>query len=460
MQAAIVRLAAAALAVDWALIQSPAVRADQPNWPQFRGPNAAGFDDSAPAPAEWDVPSGRGVRWKTPIPGLAHSSPIVWGERIFVTTAVAAGGEASLKVGLYGAGDSADDMVETEWKVLCLDRGSGRILWERTACRGVPKAKRHTKATQANSTPATNGEVVVASFGSQGLFAFDFEGKPLWSKDLGVLDVGPHDDLSLQWGYASSPILHDGVVYVQCDVKQDACLLAFDARDGRQRWRTPRDDVPGWCTPAILETPDGPQVVVNGCKHMGGYDARSGREVWRMSGGGGIPVPAPVIASDLILFTSNHRPVDDRSPPQPIIAVRADARGDVTIPKDDRSGPHVAWMLTGRGNYMQTPLVYRGLAYFCKDNGVATCYDVRTGEQKWRERVGDGRTGFTASPIAAAGRVYWTGEEGSVVVVEAGPEFKKIAVNQNDEICMATPAVVRGTLYFRTRGHVVAIANP
>lgn len=433
--------------------------ADEANWPQFRGPNGAGFDDSAPTLTEWDVPGGKGVLWKTAIPGLAHSSPIIWGDRLFVTTAVASGGEASLKVGLYGAGDSAEDLVDTEWKVYCLDRASGRVMWEQTSCRGVPKVKRHTKATQANSTPATDGKVVVASFGSEGLYAYDLEGQLLWSKDLGVLDVGPHDGLELQWGYASSPIIHDGTVYVQCDVKKEPCLLAFDARDGSQRWRAARDDVPGWCTPAILATPDGPQVVVNGCKHMGGYDARTGREIWRMSGGGGIPVPAPVVAGDLILLTSNHQPIDDRSPGQPVFAVRADARGDITMPKDAKSGPHVAWVLTGRGNYMQTPLVYRGLAYLCKDNGVATCYDVRTGEQKWRERIGDGRSGFTASPVAADGRVYWTSEEGGVVVVAAGPEFRKLAVNNNDEICMATPAIAGGTLYFRTRGHVIAIGG-
>lgn len=430
------------------------------DWPQFRGAGGAGVADGRPALTDWDVAEGRGVLWKTPVAGLAHSSPILWGDQVFVTTAVPKDLEPSLKVGLYGAGDSAEDMVEHEWKLMCLDRRSGRVVWERTACAGVPKVKRHTKATHCNSTPATDGRVVIAWFGSEGLFAYTTDGSLLWKKELGVLDVGPHDAPELQWGFASSPILHEGRVYLQGDIKKDPFLIALDASDGREIWRVARDDVPGWCTPAIAAGADGVQVVVNGCKHMGGYDAQTGKEVWRMSGGGGIPVPMPVLTEDLILLTSNHQPINEAGPQQPIFAVRRKARGDVTIPKDHKTGEFVAWSLHGRGNYMQTPLVYRGLAYFCKDNGIASCYDVNTGEKKWRERLGGGQSGFTASPIAVEGTVYWTSEDGDVYAVDAGGEFKTPVVHSLAEVCLATPAASRGVLYFRTRGHVVAIGAP
>jgi outer membrane protein assembly factor BamB len=171
-------------------------------------------------------------------------------------------------------------------------------------------------------------------------------------------------------------------------------------------------------------------------------------------------VPAPVVAGELALFTSNHRPIRDEDRGQPIYAVRFTARGDISIPKESDAGEFVAWAQSGRGNYMQTPLVYRDLAYFCKDNGVAICFDLATGERKWQERIGDGSTGFTASPVAADGKVYWTSEEGNVHVIAAGPEHKELAKNSLGEICMATPAISDGVLYFRTRSHVVAIGAP
>jgi len=428
------------------------------NWPSFRGPNASGIAERSAPPTDWDVSAGRNLLWKTPIAGLAHASPIVWGDRLFVVTAVAEGLDSPLKVGLYGAGDSADDMVPHEWKVLCLDKRSGEVLWERVAARGVPKVKRHTKATHANSTPATDGRVVVACFGSEGLYAFDLDGNPLWSKQLGVLDVGPHDFGDLQWGYASSPILHDGKVYLQCDVKEKPFLLALDAKTGEQVWKVDRDDVPGWCTPAIFESGGSTQLLINGCKHIGGYDAETGREIWRMRGGGGIPVPAPVIAEGLAFFTSNHRPIDEQDRRQPVYAVRVTAaRGDVSLPIDKDSSDAIAWAASGVGTYMQTPLVYRGLAYLCKDNGAATCFDAKTGETKWRVRIGTGAEGYTASPVAADGRIYWTSEEGDVHVIAAGDTFERLAKNQIGEICMATPAISGDVLYFRTQKHVIAI---
>ncbi len=427
------------------------------NWPSFRGPNASGVSDGQPLPSLWDAATGKNIAWKTAIPGLAHSSPVIWGDRIFVTTAVPSDGELKLKVGLYGAGDSADDVVSHAFKVLCVDKRSGAILWEQTAFEGAPRFKRHTKATHANPTPATDGRFVVASFGSEGLYCYTVEGGLVWKKDLGPLDVGPWNAPELQWGFASSPIIHDGAVFHQCDVKDGGFLVALDLQDGRERWRTPREDVPGWCTPSVLTTPAGTQIVCNGCKHMGGFDAATGKEIWRMAGGGGIPVPAPVVAKGLIFLTSNHQPIRDQDPPKPIFAVRQDATGVLEAGGSPPATPHLAWLKTGRGAYMQTPLVYGEHLYVGNDNGIVTCYDALHGETVWRERVGSGSTGFTASAVAGDGKVYYADEQGDVHVLRAGERYERLALNSLGEICLATPAISDGRIYFRTQKHLLAV---
>ncbi len=436
----------------------PATLADE-HWPQFRGPAAAGVSDDKPAPTEWSISDGTNVLWRTPVPGLAHSSPIVWGDRLFVTTAVPLSGSSDVRIGLYGDGDSADDMVEHAFKLLCLDRATGKVLWERTCHQGVPRAKRHTKATHCNSTPATDGRVVVALFGSEGVFAYSLDGELRWKKNLGLMDVGPHNATELQWGFASSPIIHEGKLVLQCDIKQDPFLAALDVSDGRELWRVARDDVPGWCTPTAYGSGADARILVNGCRHIGAYRLDDGREIWRMSGGGGIPVPAPVLGDGVAYFTSNHRPLKATDPAQPIFAVRLNASGDVTLPAEATSSEHVAWLQTRRGAYMQTPLLYRGLLFNCKDNGDLAAYDARTGEEKWRQRLSDGGEGFTASAVATDGKLYYTSEEGRVRVLRAGPTYELLAQNELGESCLATPAVSRGVIYFRTRGHVIAIGQ-
>lgn len=200
------------------------------NWPSFRGPNASGLGTGSP-PVKWNVETGENVKWKCPLPGLAHSSPIVWGDRVYVTTAVSTAGQSSLAKGwLQGTGDSAKDDGEWEWKVLSLDKATGKVLWEATAHKGVPKFKRHIKATHANSTPCTDGKHVVAFFGSEGLHCFDTGGKLLWKKDFGPLNAAPGDDEALEWGVANSPIIHDGKVILQCDAADNAFLAVLDVK--------------------------------------------------------------------------------------------------------------------------------------------------------------------------------------------------------------------------------------
>ena len=297
------------------------------DWPQFRGIRAGGVAEGFPLAEAWDIPSGRGVRWKTAIPGLGLASPVVWGELICLSTSISGQKDAGLRVGLYGDVRPVTDDTEHEWRVYCLDKKSGAVRWQQTVLKAVPKIKRHTKASHANSTLATDGERLIAFFGSEGLYAYDLRGKLLWKKDLGVLDAGWFSDPTAQWETGSSPILHDNVVVIQVDVQKGSFLGAFDARDGRELWRTPRADVPTWSTPAVHQVNGRTQLVVNGWRHIGAYDFKTGKEIWRLTGGGDIPVPTPVVQDGLIYITNAH------GPQAPVYAIRETATGDITLAK-------------------------------------------------------------------------------------------------------------------------------
>ncbi len=395
---------------------------------------------------EWNGEKRQNILWKTPLPGLGHSSPILWGDRIFLTSAVPASGKSGLKLGLYGDIAPVEGESAQSFNIYCLDRKSGRILWQKTAFSGQPKVKRHPKATHANATPATDGKHLVVSFGSEGLYAYTLDGKLLWKQDLGVLDAGYFRAPEAQWGFSSSPILHDGMAIVQADVQKDSFLAAFDVRTGKQIWRTRREDVPTFGSPAAVPRGDGWQIVVNGWKHIGGYDAKTGAPLWNLKGGGDIPVPTPVYAGGLILITNAHG--DGR----PIFAIRPDAKGDIT-----GSAEAIAWSHPRAGNYMQTPLISGGLAYFCYDNGVLSVYQLKTGERLYQQRLGGGSTGFTSSPVAAGGRLYITNEDGRTYVLAQGGVYKEEAGNELGETVMASPAVADGVIYLRGRSHLFAI---
>ena len=443
-------------------VTSPHRAAAGPAWPSFRGPNASGIATGSVTVASWDVASGRNIRWKATVPGLGHSSPVIADGQVFVTTAVSESGKAPLQVGLYGDPGSADDTGVQKWQLLSLDAATGGLRWERTVRRGVPRQKRHTKATHANCSPATDGRRVVAFFGSEGLHCYTVEGDEVWHRDFGVLRTSPtvfNDALSpagldLEWGFASSPVIHGGRVYVQCDLFTNGFLAALDLRDGKEVWRTPRKDTPTWSTPNILASGPRPQLVVNGWSHMGGYDLGTGSPLWQMSGGGDCPVPTPVIGRDLIYLTSAH------GPRRPIYAVRPDAEGDISLHAGETTNRFVAWsLLRSAGAYMQTPILVSNLLYSCHDDGILSCFDAASGRLVYKERLGSGGEGFTASPVASDGKIYFTSEQGNVFVVPPGPAFAVQATNRLDEICMATPAIADRCLYFRTRSSVIAIGE-
>lgn len=428
----------------------PVAHAD--NWPQFRGVEGLGIAAGRQAPLTWDADDGTNIRWKTAIPGLGLSSPIVWGDRIYLTTAVPASGSAGLKVGLYGDIQSVRDDTPQSWRVLCIDRKNGAILWNVEACSGVPKIKRHTKCSHANSTAATDGKHVVAMFGAEGLYCFDAEGKLLWKKDLGVLDSGFFAVKGAQWGFGSSPVIHDGKLILQCDVQEDSFLAAYEIATGKELWRTPRKDVPSWGSPAIYEHEGKKRIAVNGWKHIGGYDFATGSEVWKLVGGGDIPVPTPIARDGLIYITNAHGSM------RPLYAIRTSARGELT-PVEDAPAEHVAWWHRNVGNYMQTPLIVGDLLYLCFDNGILSVYERDTGNLAYKQRLGGGNMGFTSSGVASGDRLYFTNESGDTFVVQTGREFKLLATNSIYESCMASPAVADGVLYLRGEKHLFAIAG-
>lgn len=408
------------------------------DWPSYRGPQGSGVS-SGPAPLLWNADASAGpiknVLWRTPIPGLGHASPIVWGNRLYVSTAVRTSGEAPLRVGLYGDGGSADDNAEQSWKLYALDRSTGRIVWERTAKTGLPRAPRHPKATHANTTLATDGQHLVAFFGSEGLFAYDLSGRLLWQKDLGVLDMTPAADRTLSWGFASSPIIAGDQVIVQCDAKAGSFLAAYALADGKLLWKTDRTAVSlgSWGTPGVF----GDLIVCNGYPFVAGYDRNTGRERWRVKAGGDVPVPVPFSANGLIYVAQAHGEAS------PLIAIRPNGE--------------VAWREERNGAYLSTPVAYQGQIYSVTSGGVLKAYNGLTGQKLYEQRLATGA--YTASPIAAAGRIYVVSEEGEVSVVAAGPEFRVLAKNGLGEIALTTPALADGTLYFRTRREIIAIRD-
>jgi outer membrane protein assembly factor BamB len=420
------------------------------DWPQFRGPNATGIADGQHPPTTWDVKAGTNVLWKTPIPGLGHSCPIVSGDRVFVTTAISSGEpDPKVRTGNYGAVDSVNDVSKHTWQVLCLARETGKVLWTRTAYEGVPKIKRHLKGSQANCTPTTDGKRVVACFGSEGLYCYDFAGKLLWKRDLSTIDSSFAIDREYEWGFGSSPIIHDGLVVVQFDLSRDSFIAAYSLEDGSRVWATPRDEIPSWSTPTVWKNSVRTEIVTNASQFARGYDPATGKELWRLAKKSEATIPAPIPAGDRVFITSGNRPI------QPIFAIKPGAAGDISLKEGQTRNESIAWGTMRGGPYMPTPIVYGPHLYVCSNAGIVTCYEAATGKQVYRERIGG--TSYTASPVAADGRLYFVSEQGEVRVVKAGEKFELLAVNDMGDVCMAVPAISRGALFVRTQHALFAL---
>jgi outer membrane protein assembly factor BamB len=424
-----------------------AYRIDARNWPQFRGPDGSGVASGQDLPLEWSVAQGRNILWRTPIDGLAHSSPIVWEDRIYLTTAVAeTGGDPTLTLGDSDVAgiDPAADMVAHRWDVLALDKSTGAVLWRKTAHRGVPRLKRHVKASHASATPATDGRNLVTLLGTEGLFCFDMEGTLRWRTDLGLMDVGYWGEPQYQWGAASSPLIYENLVIVQNDRQKDSFVAAYDLETGKEVWRADRDEKPSWSTPAIYRGEAGAEVVTNGGNWIRANDPRTGEELWRLSHGDlQVITPTPIVAGDRIIVTGGNP-----TGAQTTFAIRGGARGDAR--------DHVLWTAERSSPYTPTPLAYEGILYVIVDNGIFSAYDLATGGRLYRTRLEVG-AGFSASPVASNGRIYLASEEGAFFVVRAGREFQLLGRNDMGEPVLASPAISEGALFVRGREHLFAI---
>ena len=423
------------------------------NWPSFRGLHASGVADGQHLPLEWNAEEDLNIKWKIRIPGLAHSSPVIWDERLFVTTAISGKGDDGFKPGLYGEGTASTDDSTHQWKVYALNKRTGEILWDRVAYEGIPEEKRHIKGTYANATPATNGRYLVVLFGSQGLYAYDFEGVLVWKRDLGRMDLGAYDAPEYEWGTASSPIIYEDKVIVQVDTQREDYLLAVDIESGKTVWKKERQELPSWGTPTIYPGKSRVELVTNASNFICGYNPDTGDELWRLGGSSQITAPTPTFSGDLIIVASGRRPE------KPIFVIRAGANGDITLPVGESSSEDIAWSLRGRGSYMPSPLVYQGNLYILQNQGILDCYELETGKELYRGRIPHQGSGFSASPVAADGVVYLAGEDGDIFAVKAGPEFELLAQNNVGELLMATPALSDGMMFIRAHQHVLAVGR-
>ena len=421
---------------------------DEPHWPHFRGPNmnAAVADDES-LPVTWSQTEN--VEWVAEIPGTGWSSPVVWGNRVFVTTTTSDGAYEEPKPGLYAPrGRAEPPAVRHEWQVICLDLETGETLWSQTAYAGVPEFPRHQKSSYAAETPATDGERIYARFGDLGIWAYDLEGNEVWEKRI------PFKRTMSDWGSASSPVVHDGRVILLYDNEEESWLAALDAATGEELWRTARDEVSSWATPYIWQNDLRTEIITSGRKKIRSYDL-DGNLLWEMDGRmSWAAIATPFAVDGLLYVTSGY--FQDRH--KPVYAIRPGASGDIT-PAEGETDQHIAWYQPRAGNYNTSPLVYRGTYYSLLDRGFFEAYDAKTGEPLYgRNRISPrGGASFTASPWAYNGKVFALSEQGDTYVIDAGPEFAVAHVNELDEMAMASPAIANGRLLLRTRSKVYSL---
>lgn len=421
------------------------------NWPQFRGPQGTGVSDRDDLPDRWSATEN--VEWKAEVAGRGWSSPIVWGNRIFLTTAVSAGKTPEAKKGLYFKGEQHEP-PESEhfWKVVCLDLASGKPFWERTAWQGKPATPLHIKNSYASETPVTDGKRVYAYFGNVGIFCYDLEGKPLWSKK-----VEPRAMRS-DWGTSASPALHEGRLYLVNDNDESSYITALDAATGDEIWKVERDERSNWSSPFVWQNDLRTEIVTAGTNRVRSYDV-DGKLLWELGDMSMITIGTPFAEGGLLYVTSGAI-LDLRR--RPVYAIRPGAEGDITLPAGESSSESIAWCQRAAAPYNPSALVYRDRLYVLHDRSLFACYDAHTGDEIYdKQRIPNGRA-FTSSPWAYGGKVFCLNEYGQTLVIEAADEFKILRTNSlaDDEMCMATPAIAGNRLLIRTAARLYSIRKP
>ncbi|MCG8585993.1 MAG: PQQ-binding-like beta-propeller repeat protein [Pirellulales bacterium] len=417
------------------------------NWPQFRGPGALGTSDNTDLPDRWAKT--KNIAWGCDVPGRGWSSPIVWGDRVFVTTVIKRGESEEPKKGLYFGGERrTPPRHEHEWKVYSIELDSGKVLWQRIVYQGVPQTTLHLKNSYASETPVTDGKHVYAYFGNVGLVCLTFDGKVVWRKDF------KPQATRYGWGTAASPVLHKGRLYIVNDNDDESYLLALDAATGKQLWRTARDEKSNWATPYVWQNELRTEIITPGTGKFRSYDL-DGKLLYEFGGGSSITIATPYSKHGLLYVSSGY--ILDAH--KPIFAVRPGASGDISLGSGETSNEYVAWCQKKASPYNPTSLVYDELLYVLLDQGFVTCYEAKTGKQVYdRQRLPKGRA-FTASPWAYNGKIFCLNEYGETFVIRAGREFKLLHTNSLDEdaMCMATPAMAGDRLLIRTEDRVYCV---
>lgn len=418
-------------------------------WPQWRGPRGDGVAPQGNPPTTWSETAN--VRYKVEIPGRGHASPVIWGDRIYLLTAIdaeppaaaapAPGAPASGAPSFRERGVAPDH--DLRFVVLALDRATGKTVWERTVLRARPHEGTHTDGSWAAASAITDGERVWAFFGSRGIYCLkSSDGEPLWQRDLGDMQT------RMGFGEGASPVLAGDTLIVNWDHEGESFIVALDAKTGTERWRAARDEPTSWSTPHVVEVDGRRQVVVNATGKVRSYDLATGKVIWEVGGMTANAIPTPVSANGLLFVTSGFRG-------NALKAIRlAGARGDLT------GTPAVVWSHDRDTPYVPSPLLYNGVLYFLKHNtGILSALDAATGKVHYGPARLEGIEGVYASPVGAAGRLYIAGRNGATAVLAAGPELKVLALNRLDDGFEASPAIVGGEIYLRGRRHLYAIAE-
>lgn len=436
------------------VVLGPAAVGRAGEWPQFRG-DGSGVADGPPLPTEWGP--GTNVRWKAPIPGVAWSSPVVWGDKVFVTTAVTDNqykpgppGKTPPPKGPPGGGPPNEVY---RWEVLCLDRGSGKVVWRQQVTKGKPRVPKAPYNTYATETPATDGERVYAYFGMHGVHCYDVAGKPVWKTDLGAFPTKQN------YGTASSPVLDGDRLFLQVDNERQSFLVALDKRTGKEVWRADRAEKTNWGSPIVWRNKVRTELVTPGAGRVRSYDPATGKVLWELAGTGGNNTNAPVADADHVYVVLQGAPPGGPGKPGgqgALVAVKAGAAGDVSLQPGESANAGVAWSARRGAESDTSPLAYRGHVYVFGRMGVLTCYDAATGKEAYRERV-PGVKNIWAAPWASDGKVYVLDDVGTAVVLQAGPGFEVLRTNALGETTWATPAAADGALYLRGVDHLYCI---
>jgi outer membrane protein assembly factor BamB len=407
------------------------------DWPQFRGTQAGVAADHPDLPDRWSPTEN--VAWKVDVPGIGWSSPVVWGSHVFLTTVVNTTQQEAPRPGFY-LGDWPASSAPHRWMVYDIDLATGRTRWERQVGAAPPAQPKHLKNSYASETPVTDGERVYFYFGNLGIFVFDMNGAPVWSRPMGPFKTRNN------WGAASSPALHGDRLYVVNDNDEQSFLAAYDKRTGAEIWRVPRKEGTNWSSPFVWQHEQRTEIVTAGSDRVRSYDS-SGRLLWELTGMSTITIPTPFARHGLLYLSSGY--IAD--PNRPAYAIRPGASGDITLKAGETSNASIAWSLPTGAPYNPTPLVYGDVYYTLFDRGFFASHDARTGKELYaRQRITADAAGFTASPWAYNGKIFAMSEEGDTYVIQAGPDFKVLGKNSLNEMTLATPAVSGGSLIVRT----------